>query len=252
MARIRRSPGGVGDGLPALPSGEPVLARWFAVVMIVLFLLGVALVVWVALNIRTTDLPPAARRPPGTEEVTHQRGTAVLNEDRTTETGVACAPEVTLVGDIGARSSLSRALSTACQLIGRDPEGFASAADGLARLGEVGGRLRIAVFEVSGLDSSTRIEDGVPVVELNPKFQFLEPGATLAAPFLLHEFAHLGGTWPGAAVDVDDELAALRVQALACDLLVLPDDPPRGCLDAEQVLADPDPAGALQDAGYVR
>lgn len=252
MARVRRSPGGVGDGLPATPSGEPLLARWFAVAMVVLAVLGVGISIWAALSIRTTDLEPAARRPPGTTTETHLRGQAALGEDRSEEIGVACAPDVRLVGDRGARDAARRALSTACQLLDRDEQGggLAPAAAGLALLDDVGGAVGFALFEATGLDSSTRIAgDGVPFVELNPKFQFQD--GSLAAPFLLHELAHLGAMdWPEQAVDAADELRALEVQARACDLLVLPDDPPRGCLDARAVLDDPDPRTALERAGY--
>lgn len=247
MARV--SPGGVGDGLPATPSGEPLLARWFAIAMLVLGVVGVVLVVWAFSSVRTTDISPAARRPPGSAQVTHARGAAVLAEDRTEQRDVACAPDVRLVGDVGGRATVARALSTACGLLDRDTAGLAAARRGLERLGSAGGVVRIAVFEVNGLDSSLRVEDGVPVVELNPKFQFDD--ATLAAPALLHELAHLGSDdFPGTAVDVDAELAALQVQATACDLLVLPEDPPRGCSDAAAVLADPDPRAALRAAGY--
>lgn len=251
MARVRRSPGGVGDGLPATPSGEPLLARWFAAAMVVLVVVGVGVTIWAALSIRTTDLEPAARRPPGTTAETHLRGQAALGEDRTEETGVACVPDVRLVGDEGARRAAARALSTACQLLDRDEQGggLEPAGAGLELLDDVGGAIGFALFESTGLDSSTRLVDGVPFVELNPKFQF--ENSTLAAPFLLHELAHLGAMdWPEQAVDVADELRALEVQARACDLLVLPDDPPRGCRDAEEVLADPDPEAALERAGY--
>lgn len=249
----RRSPGGVGDGLPALPTGEPLLARWFAIAMVVLVVAGLAVMAWAVTSIRSTDLAPAARRPPGDALVTHERGAAALGEDRTEQTEVACAPALRLVGDAGARAAAARALSTACELIDRDPTGQAVAAAGLEALQEADGVVRFAVFEVNGLDSSMRVEDGVPVLELNAKFQFLEPGATLAAPFLLHELAHLGvGGWPGEPVDVDGELVALTAQAAACDALVLPDDPPRGCLDAQQVLDADDPVAELVAAGYAR
>ncbi len=72
-----RSPGGVGDGLPALPDGEPVLARWFVVAMLVLGLVAVGMTVF-ALTRRAAPpaevFPAAERRTPGTAEVTHDRG----------------------------------------------------------------------------------------------------------------------------------------------------------------------------------
>jgi hypothetical protein len=246
---VDRSPGGVGDGLPSLPTGEPVLHRWFVLAMIPLVLVGVVVTVWAFSSIRGIELPPAERRPPGTADVTHERGAAALAEDTTVEDGPECAEGVELVGDPGGRAAGRRALSALCLQLSRLDDPVVS--DGLDAWEAADGVLRFAVFEVNGLDSSARVEDGRVVVELNNKFQFLEPGSFLAVPSLVHELRHLGsGAWPGAPVTAADELEALRAQAASCDLLVLRRDPPRGCGDAEELLADPDPLGAIVRAGY--
>ena len=94
----RRGP----DGLPALPGGEPVLARWFVLAMLVLSLVAVGMTV-VALTRRAAPpsevFPAAERRNPGTAEVTHERGELQLAEDATVSQPVTCAPDVRLVGD---------------------------------------------------------------------------------------------------------------------------------------------------------
>jgi hypothetical protein len=241
-----RSPEGVGDGLPALPSGEPVLARWFAVLLVVLVPVGVGVTLW-ALNATGREpLPPAERRSTGTAEVTHERGVAGLNETLDTEPGPDCAAGVEVLGDPGARAAAVRTLGAVCTLLGRG--GFDAAEAGLARWAATDGLLRFAVFELTGLDSSARVEDGRVVIELNAKFQFDD--ATQAAPLVIHELTHLGGRWPGAPVSAEEELGALEAQARACERLVIRDEPPRGCDDARAVLADPDPLSRLQEAGY--
>lgn len=244
-----RSPGGVGDGLPSLATGEPVLHRWFVLVMIPLVLAGVAITIWAFSSIRGIEISAAARRPPGTAAVTHERGQAALAEDDTAEEGAECAAGIELIGDPGARAAGRRALSALCLQLDRldDPD----VQRGLDVWAEADGVLRFAVFEVNGLDSSTRVEDGRLVIELNNKFLFLEPGSFLAAPSLVHELTHLGQDgWPGVPIDAEQELQAMRNQLASCGLLVLRKDPPRGCGDAEELLGLDDPLGALVDAGY--
>lgn len=241
------SPGGVGDGLPSLPTGEPVLARWFAIAMLILVPVGIGMSIWAFLSTDREVLTAAERRPVGTAEVTHERGQAALNEILSADPGPSCASEIDVVGDQGAIDAGKRALGAACQLISRGVVDDV-AAEGLAVWVRNEGVLRFAVFEVTGLDSSARIEDGRPVIELNAKFQFED--ATRAAPAILHELVHLAGEWPGQPVGDADELRAVEVQAQACDNLVFADEPPRGCLDAEELLADPDPLSQLGDAGY--
>lgn len=248
----RGSPGGVGDGLPQTPDGEPLLHRWFVILMIGLSVAALALSV-VVLASRTAppevELPPAARRPPGTATVTHERGRIVLSETQEEETDVACAPQVRLVGDEGGRATSRRALGALCRQLGRGIDELDVVDEGLRRLNRERGVIRIALGEATGVDSSARVEDDTLIVELAPKFQF--DNAVEAAPFLAHELAHLGGDrWPGAAPDTSDELAALRAQLASCEALLLGDDAPRGCADAAAVLDDEDPAESLREADY--
>jgi hypothetical protein len=54
-----------GDGLPTLPTGEPVLARWFVLTMLLLAPIAIAVTVWAFLSIpraRRCRLRSAARR----------------------------------------------------------------------------------------------------------------------------------------------------------------------------------------------
>lgn len=236
----------VDDGLPTLPTGEPVLARWFVIAMLVLVPLAVAVTIWAVLSVPEGEIAPAERRPPGTDEVTYDRGDAVLNRVRDTEPGPGCGTNVELIGDEGARAAGRVAMRTVCDLL-RDPE-LAGVREGLRAW--AGGRLRFAIFERSGVESSTRIEDGRPIVELNAKFQFQD--AARAAPVIIHELSLLGtDDFPGEPVGARAALEATRAQVTACDALDLLDeaDPPRGCLDATELLAQDDPLAELVAAG---
>lgn len=242
----RPGPGGVGDGLPSLPTGEPVLHRWFVILMLLLVPAGIAVTVWALTSFERPEVEPAARRPPGTASSTHHRGDATLNADRTTQPGPGCAADVELVGDPSARTALERALSAVCVTLERPA--FRTAALGLEHLAAQGGQIRVGVFELTGVESSTQFEDGRPVLELNAKFQF--ENATRAAPAIIHELVHLATGWPGDAVDVESELAAVEAQHAACELLNFGDDPPRGCGDVAELLAEDDPRAQLRAAGY--
>lgn len=242
----RPSPGGVGDGLPALPSGEPILHRWFVLTMIPLVVVALAVTVWAFMAGRRDPLAAAERRPPGTAEVTHDRGRAALADSTDRSAGPGCATGIDLIGDAGGRATGRRALAAVCQLLAnRDLD---VAQEGLRNWIMSDGILRVAVFELTGLDSSARLEDGRIVIEVNAKFQFED--ATRAAPVIVHELVHLGQGWPGAPVTAAQELAAVEAQAEACDALVFRDDPPRGCLDVNELLGAADPLQQIRDAGY--
>lgn len=236
----------MGDGLPALPSGEPVLARWFVLALLLLVPIGLAVIAWAFLSVGRPSIDPAARRPPGSATVTHERGDAALNEVRIVEPGPDCARDTVMIGDDSARATLRRALGATCQLLGA-PE-YSTAREGLARWKSNRGIIRLAVFELTGVDGSSRLEDARLVVELNAKFQF-EPGAR-AAPVILHELVHFAQHMPGRPVTADGELAAMKAQELACERLVFDIDPPRACRDAAELLASPHPLARLEAAGY--
>lgn len=267
MARRTRTSGwlGLGRYAPSMPDGEPLLQRWFVIPMVVLVVVGIGVSTWMAVTVLGGErITVAERRPPGTAQVTHERGQAVLNETTETEPGPGCATDIELFGDRGARGTGRAALEATCRLL-RSNE-FSLAQVGLSRWIEADGQLRIAVFELTGVESSMRVEAGdTPgeategadaageriVLELNPRFQF-EPGRR-AAPMVVHELVHLATSWPGEPVTAEAEFEAMRYQYQACrDLGLMEQDPPRGCLDAELLTDAPDGVQQLVDAGYRR
>jgi hypothetical protein len=238
-----------GDGLPALPTGEPVLHRWFVLAMLVLVPIALAVTVWAALSIQRDELSAAERRPPGGPAVTIERGAAELGTSQEVEPGPGCSQAIRIVGDAGARAAGRRALAGACALLGTGE--FPEAQQGLRAWIQADGQLRIAAFQLTGVESSTRLEDDRLVMELNAKFQFED--ATRAAPAVLHQLVLLADPdFPGTPISAERELAGAEVQAAACDRLPPSDHPPRGCLDVRELLDEPDPLQALVDAGYVR
>jgi hypothetical protein len=235
------------DGLPTLPTGEPVLQRWFVLAMLLLVPVAIAVTVWAFASIPREQLSAAERRPPGDGQVTIERGAAVLAETRDAAPGPDCGQGIRLIGDSGSRAAAARALQTVCALIATGE--FPVAREGLVEWIRADGILRIATFELAGVESSARVEDDRIVVELNAKFQFDD--AARAAPALVHQLALIAdANWPGAPITAERELQAARLQAAACAALDFADDGPRGCLDVTELLRAVDPLGELRAAGY--
>ena len=235
--------------LPTLETGEPVLHRWFVLAMLALAPIAVAVTLWALASIPDGHIPPAERRPPGNGTVTIERGAADLPQTREQEAGPGCAESISLIGDSGARAAARRALGATCQLLasGRFPEAEAGLADWIV----ADGALRLATFELSGVESSARVEDDRVIVELNAKFAFED--ATRGAPALIHQLVLIADDgWPGRTVTADSELAAVQAQAAACERLSFAGSPPRGCTDVEELLETDDPYQAILDAGFPR
>ncbi len=235
------------DGLPTLPTGEPVLQRWFVVTMLVLVPVALAVTVWAFLSIDRDPVTAAERRPAGGPQVTIARGEAMLAETQDAVAGPGCAQAIRLVGDAGSQAAAAAALEAACEVVdsGRHPE----VREGLVAWIAGSGQLRIATFELAGVESSTRLEDDRLVMELNAKFQFED--AARAAPAVLHQLALLSDpAWPGEPVGVTTELAAARIQLEACRTLDLGEELPRGCRDVEELLDADDPAADLLEVGF--
>lgn len=235
------------QGLPTLPTGEPVLHRWFVLAMLVLAPVAIGVTLWALASIPDGFIPPAQRWPPGTATVTVDRGDADLPATSDDEPGPSCAEHVAMIGDSGARAAARRALGATCQLLasGRFPR----AEMGLERWRERDGALRLAVFELSGVEGSTRVEQDRLVMELNAKFAFED--ATRAAPVIIHQLVLIADDgWPGSPIPASTQLAAAQAQAEACGRLSFAGAAPRGCTDVDELLALDDPRRALVEAGH--
>jgi hypothetical protein len=235
------------DGLPTLATGEPVLARWFVITMLLLVPVAIAVSV-IAWRATDREPPPAIeRRVVGTATVTHDRGEALFPETEASEPGPACAEQVLLTGDRSAVSAARRALSATCQLIATGELPLARA--GLAVWLEAAPTVRVGTFEASGVDASARLEDGAIVLELNARYLFED--ATRAAPVVVQQLGLIGQPdWPGAVVSAQAEAATLAEQLRACGRLSLPDGIPRPCRDAAELLAADDLVADLVAVGF--
>jgi hypothetical protein len=238
------------DGLPTLPTGEPVLQRWFVLLMLLLIPVALVVSVWAWRATDRSPAPAADRRVIGSATVTIDRGDAVLSTDATEEDGPSCATAVRIVGDGGARDAGRRALSATCTLLRAGDLPLAAA--GLAEwtAGPPGSAvLRLATFERSGVDASVRVEDGAMVLELNARYVFED--AARAAPSVVHQLGLIADpAWPGAVVGAGTELAATAETLVACARLSLPEGLPRACRDAAELLDGPEPYAALVAAGF--
>lgn len=202
------------DGLPTLPTGEPVLHRWFVIAMLVLAPVAVATTIWAMISVDRPELTAAQRRPPGGGTVTIERGDALLAETQDAEAGPDCGQGIRLIGDSGSRAAARRALAVACELVTSGD--FPEARAGLVEWVRSDGRLRIAAFELSGVESSARVEEDRIVIELNAAFQFDD--AARGAPAIIHQLGLIAWPgWPGEPVPADVALAAAQAQAAACD-----------------------------------
>lgn len=235
------------DGLPTLPTGEPVLQRWFVLLALVMVPVAAAVTVWAFLSVDREPLTAAERRPAGGSLVTIARGEAMLAETRDAEPGPGCAQAIRIVGDDGSRAAAAAALDGVCDLIDRGD--FPRVREGLVAWIAGGGQLRVATFELAGVESSARLEDERLVVELNARFQFEAP--IRGTPALAHQLVLLTDpAWPGEPVGVTTELAGAEVQRRACEVLELGDPAPRGCRDVVELLDAPDPVGDLLAVGF--
>ena len=236
------------DGLPTLPTGEPVLARWFVLAMLVLVPVAIGVSIWAFLSIPTGEaVPPAERRPVGDGQVTIDRGDAQLGESTETEPGPGCGEGIEMIGDSGTRAASSRALEGLCGLLGLGD--YPDARVGLREWLAADGQLRFATFETAAVESSARWEGDRIIVELNARFLFED--ASRAAPTLLHQLVLISDAeWPGEPVAAETELAAAQAHVDACDRLDLGAQPPAGCQDVQDLLEEPDPLRALEEAGF--
>jgi hypothetical protein len=193
------------------------------------------------------------RRPPPAEGLTHGVGAYRVpaldpaNAGRVVRQHATCPrlADLTLVGTRGEAALLSQAADLTCAL--RSTPGIERAR---AALNRPGVQVAFAEFQVSTVESTTRLRPGPLTVLVTGAFSERTPQRV--ATVLIHEGTHLAaGRQPTAA----DELEADRAELDACQRLF----PPGGgitanqdCRDAAQLLSSSDAAAleALRAAGY--
>ena len=187
------------------------------------------------------------RRPPPVDGLTHGVGSyrvpalEPVNSSRVVRRHPTCPrlTELTLVGTPGEVSLLSQAADLTCAL--RSTPGIERARAALNRQGV---QVAFAEFQVSTVESTTRLRPAPPTVLVTGTFSQRTPQRV--ATVLVHEGTHLAsGGQPTAA----DELEADHSELEACRRLFPPSGgvtPNQDCRDAAELLASSD-AAALQE-----
>jgi hypothetical protein len=118
----------------------------------------------------------------------------------------------------------------------------------IALRGFEGSTIRFAAFGRTGVESTADL--GARRIWVNVRFARTGSPYAWISPALVHEAWHLAHR--GRAVTAEEELGARAAELNVCRLLMDPDEWPRGCRDAEALVALP-PFRAvelLRSAGY--
>jgi len=247
----------------------PRLPWWLWLAAVVSTLVLVATVVGIFRTV-PDQLPPAARRSPPAQGLSHGVGEVrapillPANRDRLVRRQASCPrlDRVTLVGTAGEVALLDAAATKLCALRSTAP--IQRARDGLQKAGAV---VLFAEFQLSINESTTRFGTGPPEVLVHAKFQQGDAAPERVAAVLAHEGSHVAdarvGGQPAAGdelqarqpelVTAASELEARKAELEACGRLFGPGvQPNRGCADAAALLATDDAAAIrrLKEAGY--
>jgi hypothetical protein len=230
----------------------PRLPWWLWLAAVVSTVVLVATVVGIFRSV-PDQLPPAARRSPPAQGLSHGVGEVRVpillpaNRDRLVRRQAACPrlDRVTLVGTAGEVAMLDAAATKLCALRSTAP--IQRAREGLQEAGAV---VEFAEFQLSINESTTDLDADPPTVLIHAKFQEGEVTPERVAAVLAHEGSHVADARPPAAAD---ELRARQSELEACGRLFGPGvQPNRGCADAAALLATDDAAAIrrLEEAGY--
>jgi hypothetical protein len=243
MAAAQR-PGYDRDPWERAPTGElgdPLLPRWFVLLVLGLIPVAVAVLVVALLGGRPEEVPAAARRPPPAPPLTSEVGAIAVGETPAAAYEQACPllRGVQIAGGPADVASLEAAVDALCRA-----DLPVDVRERLERFASAGGVVRFAVFERSGVDVASDMTAAPPTVYLNARFTQTDP--RWIGPLIVHETVVLEGDPDTAAT----ALRARRAEQVACQRLLRDDPEPQGCRDAAALLDLPDPIAALEDVGY--
>lgn len=238
---------------PPDPRPKPSFLRSMPGPLMALFVVGLAvalgIAVWaVAFPSRVLPPDPGERRPPPARALSHDVGEVVPAP----VPSPLAAYEPPCRALAGARPEggppgvlrLAEALRPLCRLAGTGvaPE-LAEAVRALD-----GTRIRFARFARTGVESS--LDGRARRILLNLKFAKGGSRVDVIAPVLAHEGSHLAHL--GEPFDAAAELRARRAELAACREVIRRDRWPRGCREAEELVAlgEERALAALRAAGY--
>jgi hypothetical protein len=221
---------------------EQLLPRWFVVLAVVMVPVAIAVAVVALFFVGPDEVPVEARRPPPGPGLTHDVGEYLVGDLAPVGYDAPC-PElegVAIAGTDSDQALLRRALAGVCNTtLPADAEAA------LEDFAAAGGVIRFGVFEATGVDSAANLDGDPPRILVNAKFVQLNRPRWIA-PVVVHDAVVLAGD-PFAA---ETALRAREVEAAVCRDLLGGEEPSRGCDDAAELLALPDPLAALRSVGY--
>lgn len=220
---------------------DQLLPRWFLITAGVIVLLGLAVLAIAATAGTRPELQGAARRPPPTARLTHDVGDIHTGRSDPESLDPPCSllRGLSIAGSPSDQQQLRRGLAGLCDLALPT-----IAEDAIRAYAERGGTVRFATFEATGVDSVATRAVAQPTIYINTRFTRTNP--LWIAPLVAHDAVTLAGD-PAAA---GSALQARRVEYAVCHRLLGTQAFSRGCQDAGDLLAQPDPIAALRNAGY--
>ncbi|MGI9018629.1 MAG: hypothetical protein ACR2HR_16250 [Euzebya sp.] len=241
-----RRPKSVYDGARVEELEEPLLPRWFVLLAVTSIPIALGVAIWAFIVFGPQPVPVSQRRPPPgpVGQLTTDVGQYNIG---TTEAVALDLADCQLFRGIQAggspadRERIEQALTALCDQ--RLPEDVARR---VRRFGQMGGEIRFAQFQATGVDSTMDLGLAPPRILLNARFARQDTDPLWIAPLVVHDTTYLE-LEPGSA---QAELEARRFEVDACTKLFSDSRASRACEDAEQVLGLPDPLQALLDAGF--
>jgi hypothetical protein len=220
---------------------EQLLPRWFVVLCVALVPVAVIAAIAAFVVFDGDPVPVAERRPPPTDELTHDVGEYSVGTSEPVVYEEACQrlEGVRIAGSEADQQALRLGLSGLCNT-SLPPV----IEDHLTRFAQEGGIVRFAQFQSTGVDSTALLAGDPPQILLNAKLQRSDP--LWIAPVVVHDAILLAG----APETAEAALTARQAEDLVCDRVLGGRRESRGCDDAEELLALPDPLAALRSAGY--
>lgn len=231
--------------------GDPLLPRWFAILAVLIVPVGLTVGVVAFLSAGRGEVPVAERRPPDAGDLTTAVGELAAGEAAPEPLGGSCpvVDGIRIAGETRDIAALREGLAALCEVA--LPGEVVSPLRGF---GAQSGIVRFAVFERTAVDSTARrlrvrhqgssSTREQPVIFLNAKYS--RTAEAWLAPLVAYEAVLLAD---GDLVAADTVVRARQAELTVCRTLGLEDATP-GCRDAADLLALPDAAAALRDAGY--
>jgi hypothetical protein len=221
---------------------EQLLPRWFVVLGLALVPVAVGALVAALVVFGPDEVPVEARRPPPAGDLTHDVGAYEVGQSAPVAYDAACGElqGVQVAGTEADQARFRQALAALCNTA-LEPD----VTEALRAFADAGGAVRFALFEATGVDSAVDLSSAAPQVLVNAKYTRIQPARSIA-PLVGHDAVMLAGD-PASA---ETALAARRAEAAICAATLAAEEHTRGCDDADELLALPDPLSALRAAGY--